>query len=134
MTSPRPKAFCVNRPKLIGSALVTVQARHTHPRLSATRPRGAGACYRRSLRDSAQEAASMTGAVQDASGRERTVTETPATNPEALARIGRELQALYETLFSEPLPDHLTTLVQKLEDNAAEHPRPRLVAARNQAA
>ena len=69
-----------------------------------------------------------------AAGQERRASAPPTASPEALARIGRELQALYETLFSEPLPDHLTTLVQKLEDNAAEHPRPRLVAARNQAA
>ena len=62
----------------------------------------------------------MTGVVRTSSERDQGVTETPATNPEAFARIGRELQDLYQTLFSEPLPDHLTALVQRLEDNAGE--------------
>ncbi len=76
----------------------------------------------------------MTGVVQDAVGRDRTVRETPASNPEALARIGRELQALYETLFSEPLPDRLAGLVQRLEHNADPQARPEPASQRQTAA
>ena len=67
-----------------------------------------------------------------AAGQERRAP--PTASPEALARIGRELQALYETLFSEPLPDRLTALVNRLEDNAGEPSRPKFVTPRDQAA
>ena len=36
-----------------------------------------------------------------------------------LGRLGRDLRAMYQALLSEPVPDHLLDLIQRLEQQGA---------------
>ena len=44
----------------------------------------------------------------------------PLSDVELLAEIGRELRAVYDDLFREPVPEHLAAIIEKLEGGGKE--------------
>ena len=46
------------------------------------------------------------------------LSSSSLSDAEILALIGRDLQTMYRDLVQEPLPEHLTVIVEKLEEPA----------------
>jgi hypothetical protein len=51
-----------------------------------------------------------------------TPTTDVALEPELQAFIGRQLQATFDEVLNEPIPDRFLALLQKLEQGEAEEP------------